>query len=388
MKNVNPIKCKNCHRGFERLRKHLVQSATCKLLYSDEEFEAIAKLKKSDQNIRFRNNNKKKKVLHNSTTCKSCNKGFERITKHLSEKPTCKQLYSKEEIKAITNMKKSAKNKRFHVKNKWKNKKEKAEYNYSYYLANRNELVQKKKAYNKKNQATKAKKQKVYQNVYINKNNRPTCQRQRHLDVPGNSFYIHSVNKGFDWSKEDWCDVAGKELLQDQPNYIKWIVPNTWRVVMYMDPEQLLDTINHYKKKGHPEYKEVYIDYGFMSHTYENQPEDNQNSGSDHKPTSKPQYSQINIQKLSPQYSDVGLSNTVILAGKIFNGEEVKEDTNVITKLRTHSRQHYPEKEDGSSWCLDPDHLIHVLKFWKKKNHVCLRGIRFPDILDLEKNHH
>ena len=75
----------------------------------------------------------------------------------------------------------------------------------------------------------------------------------------------------------------------------------------------------------------------------------------------------------------------MILAGKIFDGEEVKEDTNIITKLRTHSSQHYPEKEDGSSWCLDPDHLIHALKFWKKKNHVCLRGIRFPDIVDIEK---
>merc|ERR1711963_389060 len=101
-----------------------------------------------------------------------------------------------------------------------------------------------------------------------------------------------------------------------------------------MDPEQLIDTINHYKKKGHPEYQEVYIDYGFMSHTYESQPEDNQNSESDPKPKSKPQYSQINIQKQIPQYSDVGLSNTVILAGNIFDGQEVKEHINVITKLR------------------------------------------------------
>ena len=53
------------------------------------------------------------------------------------------------------------------------------------------------------------------------------------MDVPGNPFYINSVNKGFDWSKEDWCDVAGQELLQDEPNYVKWIAPNTWRVVMY-----------------------------------------------------------------------------------------------------------------------------------------------------------
>ena len=150
-------------------------------------------------------------------------------------------------------------------------------------------------------------------------------------------------------------------------------------------PRATVDTINHYKKKGHPEYQKVYIDYGFMSQAYDNQSEDDQNSGSDHKQKSTPQYSQINIQKLSPQYSDIGLSNTVILAGKIFNGEEVKEDTNIITKLRTHSSQHYPEKEDGSSWCVDPSHLIQALRFWKTKNHVCLRGIRFRDILDIEK---
>ena len=164
----------------------------------------------------------------------------------------------------MTKMKKSAKNRRFHDKNKGKNKKEKAQYNSTYYLANRNELVQKKQTYNRKNQETKAKKQKVYQNKYINKNNRPTYQRQRYLDVPGNPFYINSVNKGFDWSKEDWCDVAGQELLQEEPNFVKWFKPNTLRVVIYMDPEQLVDTINHYKNEGHPEYQEVSIDYGFM----------------------------------------------------------------------------------------------------------------------------
>ena len=67
---------------------------------------------------------------------------------------------------------------------------------------------------------------------------------------------------------------------------------------MYMDPEQLVDTINHYKKKGHPEYQKVSIDYGFMSHTYENQPEDDQNSESNDKPKLKPQYSHINIRML------------------------------------------------------------------------------------------
>ena len=74
----------------------------------------------------------------------------------------------------------------------------------------------------------------------------------------------------------------------------------------------------------------------------------------------------------------------MILEGKIFDGEEMKEDINVITKLRTHSRQHYPEKEDGSSWVINPDHLIKAVKFWKMKDHICLRGIRFPDIMDFE----
>ena len=122
-----------------------------------------------------------------------------------------------------------------------------------------------------------------------------------------------------------------------------------------------------------------------MSHSHENQNETDKDAGSDQKPKSQSQYSEINIQKLPPQHSDIGLSNTVILAGKVFDGQEMREDMNVITKLRTSSCQHYPEKEDGSSWSIDPDHLINAVRFWKKKNHICLRGIRFPDILDLER---
>ena len=79
-----------------------------------------------------------------------------------------------------------------------------------------------------------------------------------------------------------------------------------------------------------------------------------------------------------------GLSNTVVVAGDMFNGKKVKEDINVITKLRTLSSQRNPEREDGSSWAFDPDHLIQAVRHWKMKNHICLRGIRFPDIVDVE----
>ena len=137
-------KCKSCHKDFKRLRKHLVQNATCKELYSEEEIKAIATLKKSAQNRRFLKKNKKEKAHCISTTCKSCNKVFEHLTQHLAKKPTCKQIYSEEEVKSITKMKKCAKNRRFHIKNKEKSKKEKAEYNSTYYLANREELLKKK----------------------------------------------------------------------------------------------------------------------------------------------------------------------------------------------------------------------------------------------------
>ena len=98
--------------------------------------QTITIFKKSDQNRRFRYKNKKEKSQLNSNTCKSCNKDFECLAKHLAKKPTCKQLYSKVEIEAIAKMKRSAKNRRYRVKHK----KETAQYNSRYYSINRKHL--------------------------------------------------------------------------------------------------------------------------------------------------------------------------------------------------------------------------------------------------------
>ena len=311
-------------------------------------------------------------------SCKNCNRRFKLLNQHLAQKATCKLRYTEEEIKAITSLRTSEKKRRY----KNKKKKQIAQYNATYYKANRKELVQKKAIYNKKNQIDRAAKQKVYNDKHRNKN-RPPYRRQSYMDMPGNRKYIKSEDKEIDWSKEDWCEVAGQELLQDEPNYIKFL-PDTWRRVMYMDPEQLADNINRYKMEGHPEYQDVIIDYGYMSHTLESPLETDEDSESNHMPKLNQQFSEINLQKSLPQYSDIGLSNTVVVAGDMFNGKKVKEDINVITKLRTLSSQRYPEREDGSSWAFDPDHLIQAVRHWKMKNHICLRGIRFPDIVDVE----
>ena len=53
---------------------------------------------------------------------------------------------------------------------------------------------------------------------------------------------------------------------------------------MYMDPEQLADNINRYKMEGHPEYQDVIIDYGYMSHTLESPLETDEDSESNHMP--------------------------------------------------------------------------------------------------------
>ena len=63
-----------------------------------------------------------------------------------------------------------------------------------------------------------------------------------------------------------------------------------------------------------------------------------------------------------------------------FDGEKVSEVINVIVKLKTMSNQ--PEVEIGAGlyWWIDPHHLIQAVRYWKKRNHPCLKGIRFPDI--------
>ena len=88
----------------------------------------------------------------------------------------------------------------------------------------------------------------------------------------------------------------------------------------------------------------------------------------------------------------IGLNNALVFPGRkselpnspiiTFDGEVVKETINVVLKLRTRSSQPKVEKEGSIHDWVDEDQLIEVVKFWKRKDHASLRGIRFPDIVD------
>ena len=93
-------------------------------------------------------------------------------------------------------------------------------------------------------------------------------------------------------------------------------------------------------------------------------------------------------EQVSPRFTEVGLSNTVIFPGRgkysLFDGEEVTERVNVILKLKTRPDQPDVEIDAGVYKWIDEEHLIAAVRFWKKRDHPSLRGIRFPDIDDVE----
>ena len=282
------------------------------------------------------------------------------INKHLAKKKDCRSKYTEEEMQATSKMLTSARQKRFEKANR----KERAKKLKAYKLKNKEVILQKHREYNKQNQTIIAQKQKIYDQ-----------RNKKHIALKMMEYQRVFRNKGTRSQQKhdvDWCDVAGKELLQEIPRYKRYCGRETRREIMWMSPEQLVDSIYYYKEKGHPEYQDVIIDYGFMSISPEIQVETDEHSKSDNK------------QKTNTQHFEVGLSNKVIIAGETFNGKKVTEDINVILKLRTLSSQPEAEKEDGSSWCIDPEHLIQAVKFWKKKDLICLRGIRFPNIMDME----
>ena len=187
-------------------------------------------------------------------TCKGCNKGFGLINKHLAKKPTCKEHYSEEEIKATSKSNDSARWRRY----KTKNKEKVAKYNATYYSTNREELVQKKRIYNKNNKKLIARKQKEYQDKYINKYTSMKYYYTKRK-VAGSSAKPENEEK-------DWFDEAGQALLQDPQIYIKPHFP-TLRVVKWIDLEQLVDCIQYFKVEEHPEYQDalVTVEPWFMS---------------------------------------------------------------------------------------------------------------------------
>ena len=92
----------------------------------------------------------------------------------------------------------------------------------------------------------------------------------------------------------------------------------------------------------------------------------------------------VGEKQTNPKNCEIGLCNSVIIPGDhlpgTFDGEEVTEVTNVILKLKTMSNQPKVETDAGFYWWIDPDHLIQSVRYWKKRNHQCLKAISFPDI--------
>ena len=93
--------------------------------------------------------------------------------------------------------------------------------------------------------------------------------------------------------------------------------------------------------------------------------------------------------EFNPDYSEVGLSNSVIYPGDgenslDFDGKIVTEPLNVILKLRTMPSQPEVEVDPTDYWWIDDQHLLQALKFWKKRNLLCLRGVRIAGIQDME----
>ena len=183
-----------------------------------------------------------------------------------------------------------------------------------------------------------------------------------------------------------WDEAAGWQLLQYEPEYIEFCGPKTRREVMWMDPEQLVDLIHYYKKLGVCYYRHITIDYSYMQTSHEVLPETN--------PANKPYYtksgtiykSPYTLQYIkNPENCEVGLSNNVISPGNdwrgfplFFRGEEVTEDINVIVKLKTLASQPEVEKvATVTDWPIDHTHLEPALRFWKRRDHLCLRGIRY-----------
>ena len=109
----------------------------------------------------------------------------------------------------------------------------------------------------------------------------------------------------------DWSKIAGHMLLSTTPKYKKFNGNETRREVMWMSQEQLVDYMQHYKKKGHPQYQGLSFDYSLML------------TSDEIKPENQPKCDQMFSYQQNPLNCEIGLSNTVIFPGDgIFKGEE------------------------------------------------------------------
>ena len=315
----------------------------------------------------------------------SKNKDAKCVTNATYYKKNQKRLVQKQKVYNQKNkMKITQKQKVYDQKNKMKIAQKQKVYNQE----NRKEIAQRQKAYDQENRKEKAQKQKVYNR----KNKDIIAKKQRTYDLKNREeinrkrqeYREKYVNKGKSRNQileeMHWLDAAEIELLQYKPSYREFCGPETRREVTWMDPEQLVDCILYHQKKGHPEYENILIDYSFMSTSHEIPPWTN--------PENKikltkdgPVYNGLDGHRImNPQDYEVGLSNAVLLPGDEFGfrGEEVTEDLNVIVKLKTMPTQPEAEKiTKVTDWAISHSHLIAALKFWKRRDHLSLRGIRF-----------
>lgn len=181
----------------------------------------------------------------------------------------------------------------------------------------------------------------------------------------------HSYESSDDSDDEDWHVTAGEELLKDVPQYKEFCGGKMRRDVKWIDPEQLVDCLRHFKDEGIHEYQDFEFDYWLMP-TEEINPEAEQETGP-------------NSQSI-PKYCEVGLCNALIFPGDYlpgtYDGEEVTEDINVILKLKTMSNQPEVEIDAGVYWWIEPDHLIQAVRYWRERDHPCLKAITFTDTKD------
>ena len=75
---------------------------------------------------------------------------------------------------------------------------------------------------------------------------------------------FHNIESSDESDDEDWFVAAGEQLLQDIPQYKEFCGKETRREVKFIDPEQLLDCLKYYKKKGFHEYQDFTSEYWLM----------------------------------------------------------------------------------------------------------------------------
>ena len=331
-------------------------------------------------------------VASGSMACRNCAKLIKKnIRSHLNQsKMNCWNMYDKEWMDQEAKIKTKEKKARYNAKNQQQIRKKQADYNAKHreeikikqakydskhreeikikqakYNKNHREEIRIKQAkYNAEHREQIRKKLQDYREMYINKRK---SKRQILEEMP-------------------WDEAAGWQLLQYEPEYIEFCGPKTRREVLWMDPEQLVDLIHYYKKLGFCYYRHITIDYSYMQTSHEIPPETNPANKPYHTKSGTIYKSPYTFQYIkNPENFEVGLSNNVISPGNdwrgfplLFRGEEVTEDINVIVKLKTLASQPEVEKvAKVTDWPIDHTHLEPVLEFWKRRDHLCLRGIRY-----------